>query len=371
MSQYAFFPPHLNLSPLDWYQSLQDQPGFIDDPQQKLAMERLELLYQALMVLKKKRQSFFGRWLSRPAIPRGVYLYGGVGRGKTFLMDTFFACVPYLKKRRVHFHAFMREVQEELTLLQGHEDPLLSIADKIAKTTHLLCFDEFHVSDIADAMVLGRLLTALFRRGIVLVMTSNYPPDQLYLNGLQRINFLPTIELLKEKLEIVALSGSVDYRLRVLARARTWLTPINHTTNETLDYLFTQLSSSKDLPHTLIINGRSLSSVRHTQGVVWFTFAELCKTARSQMDYLALTQDYHTLFISDIPYLHQEDADAARRFTWLIDILYNARVKLIASSDTTPEFLYLKGKKADEFARIRSRLEEMQSNVYLELTHLS
>lgn len=371
MINYTFSPPNSNISPLDWYQSLQEQTGFIDDPQQKLAMARLELLYQALVVFKKKRQSFFGKWLSRPAIPRGIYLYGGVGRGKSFLMDTFFACVPYLKKRRVHFHAFMREVQEELTMLQGHEDPLLSIADKIAKKTRLLCFDEFHISDIADAMILGRLLTALFRRGMVLVMTSNYPPDQLYLNGLQRINFLPTIELLKEKLEIVALEGSTDYRLRILAQAQTWLTPIDQTTNKTLDQLFTQLSSAKDLPHTLMINGRSLNSVRHTQGVVWFTFSELCMTARSQMDYLALTQDYHTLFISDIPSLYQEDADAARRFNWLIDILYNARVKLIASSETTPALLYLNGKKADEFARIRSRLEEMQSNMYLELTHLS
>lgn len=368
---YTFSPPvHSNISPLDWYQSLQDQPDFLDDPLQEIAMERLEILYQALIVFKKKRQSLWGRWFSRLDIPRGVYLYGGVGRGKSFLMDTFFACVPYKKKRRVHFHAFMQEIHQDLQRLKGEIDPLSQVADGIAQSTRLLCFDEFHVSDIADAMILGRLLSALFDRGVIFVMTSNYAPEGLYPDGLQRINFLPTIDLLKAGLDIVALDGPIDYRLRALTQIRTWLTPIDASTNTTLNELFDQLSGHEDLSNTVEINGRILQSVRHTQRMIWFTFDALCKTARSQRDYLALSQHYHTVFVSDIPVLHEEEANAARRFTWLIDILYNARAKLIASSQTTPALLYLKGKKADEFARTRSRLEEMQSEAYLALTHL-
>lgn len=366
--RYIFSPPpHFHTSPLVYYESLSHQPGFVKDPLQRLVMERLELLYQDLTTFSKKRRSFLRKWFFPLVTPRGVYLYGGVGRGKSFLMDTFFACIPFKEKRRVHFHGFMQEIHGELNRLKGEPEPLSLVADHIAQTTHLLCFDEFHVSDIADAMILGRLLSALFARGLVLVITSNYAPDQLYPHGLQRINFLPTIDLLKMHLDIVALEGPVDYRLRSLTEARTWLTPIDEYTDKALDSLFTQLSGKEDLPALVEINGRILHSVRHAPQIIWFDFAELCVSARSQMDYLFLAERYRTLFVSNIPKLQEKDANAARRFTWLVDILYNARIQLIASSATSHALLYLTGKNAEEFARTRSRLEEMQSKEYLKL----
>lgn len=368
MSTYTHFPPaDSEISPLAWYESLCHQPGFVEDPLQKAAMERLEVLYQDIVSFQKKHRNLLNKWFSRLKRPRGVYLYGGVGRGKSFLMDTFFTCIPFKEKRRVHFHAFMQEVHHQLGRLKGESEPLSIVADHIAHTTHLLCFDEFHVSDIADAMILGRLLSALFTKGIVLVITSNYAPDQLYPDGLQRINFLPTIDLLNVHLDRVALEGSMDYRLRALTNARTWLTPIDDKTDETLNHLFTQLSGSEDLSTHVEINGRVLQSIRHAPHIIWFDFTELCVSARSQMDYLFLAERYRTLFVSNIPKLQEKDANAARRFTWLVDILYNARVQLIASSATSPALLYLTGKNAEEFARTRSRLEEMQSKEYLEL----
>lgn len=370
MTQYVFSPgPDTQQSPLAWYNSLQGQPGFIPDPVQERAAQRLDQLYHELITFRQKRQRFLGKWRNQPDLPEGLYLYGGVGRGKSLLMDAFFECVPYRRKRRVHFHYFMQEVHAELRRLKGEVDPLLAVAEHIAKATRLLCFDEFHVSDIADAMILGRLLTALFARGVVFVMTSNYAPDELYPNGLQRVNFLPTIALLKEKLDIINVDGGKDYRLRVLDQARTWLTPLDEQTDRELDSLFTTLAHGPALPPDITVNGRILHSKRHVNGMIWFTFAELCAGLRAQTDYLELAKAYHTIFVSDIVRLQKRDADAARRFTWLIDILYNDRIKLIASSETMPEALYTEGEKANEFFRTCSRLKEMQSAEYLALPY--
>jgi cell division protein ZapE len=361
--QYAFSLPNGHQTPLEWYQALQTQVGFVYDPMQALAIARLDQLYHELVKFKQHR--WFGRWFNT-STPQGLYFYGGVGRGKSLLMDAFFACVPYQRKRRVHFHAFMQEVHQALSMLKGEIDPLASVAKRIAKTTCLLCFDELHVSDIADAMILGRLFAALFKQGVIFVVTSNYAPEGLYPQGLQRSNFLPTITLLKEKLEIVELEGGVDYRLRRLQRARIWLSPLDNTTDLTLNTLFSQLMSGAERSKEIVINGRVLHSKRHATGMIWFTFAELCMTARAQGDYLALSRHYHTVFLSDIPHLTQAQANAARRFTWLVDVFYNERIKLIVSSETMPDRLY--AYDADEFARTQSRLEEMQSHAYLSLS---
>lgn len=367
----AFPPPYSNQSPLQWYQSLLTQSGFVYDPTQAKAIARLDQLYRHLIQFKQKRQRFLGKWRKQPDLPCGVYLYGGVGRGKSVLMDAFFACVPYRRKRRVHFHAFMQEVHQTLVQLKGEKDPLMRVADQIAQATRLLCIDELHVSDIADAMILGRLFAALFARGVVFVMTSNYPPEGLYPQGLQRANFLPTIALLQAKLDIMALDGAVDYRLRALQRARIWLSPLDGTTDKTLDLLFSELASGDDLFSAIQVNGRMLQSKRRVAGMIWFTFAELCILPRGQADYLALAKNYHTIFLSDLPRLRKQDANAARRFTWLVDVLYNDRIKLIISSEVSPNELYNEGEKANEFSRTRSRLEEMQSHAYLTLSSIA
>ncbi|WP_114152016.1 cell division protein ZapE [Chromobacterium haemolyticum] len=373
MSQHTFSPDgNAHLSPKAWYQAASEKPGFIHDEAQAAAIEELDLLWHQLVEFKNKRNRFLGRSLRSPDVPKGLYFWGGVGRGKSFLMDAFYACVPYRRKRRIHFHNFMAEVHRELRALAGSKDPLLAYADKIARDTRLLCFDEFHVSDIADAMMLGRLLSALFERGVVLVTTSNYAPDGLYPNGLQRQNFLPTIELIKRELKVLNVDGGNDYRLRELTREPLFMVPADTASEEKMEQLFQRLSHGvEQKKRSIQVLGREIPVKRLAAGVIWFDFLALCDGPRAQTDYLEIATEYHTVFVSGIPKITAREASIARRFTWLVDVFYDNRVKLVASAAAEPEQLYTEGVQAGEFFRTASRLTEMQSRSYLELPHQS
>lgn len=371
MSQHVF-TAHIQpgTPPLQWYEAAAGQEGFQRDASQENAIRHLQRLYDDLLEFKRKRDRLFGRsLLPSPDVPKGLYFWGGVGRGKSFLMDGFFACLPYKRKRRLHFHHFMQEVHDGLRALKNETDPLATVAANIARHTRVLCFDEFHVSDIADAMILGRLFTHLFDLGTVLVATSNYAPDDLYPNGLQRHNFLPTIALLKQHVEVVNVDGGNDYRMRTLTQARTYLTPITPDTDKELASIFSKLATASDLSCEMVIEERKVTALRHAPGVVWFSFKELCDGPRSQTDYLWLARQYHTVILSDVPVLTAKEASAARRLTWLVDVFYDYRVKLIISAQTEAEAIYTEGSFAHEFFRTASRLTEMQSTDYLSLPH--
>ncbi|MGV0999257.1 MAG: cell division protein ZapE [Fluviibacter sp.] len=348
-----------------------DAKGFQADPAQLLAVERLQGLYESLMRFKVARSNKIRRVISKPVVPRGVYFWGGVGRGKSFIMDCFFAAVPYKRKQRIHFHAFMQQIHAELRQHAGKADPLVLVAERIAKTTRLLCFDEFHVSDIADAMILGRLLEILFEKGVVFVMTSNYPPDNLYPNGLQRQNFLPTIALIKNKMDIMPLDGGNDYRMRKLEVMPVYHVPHDDETQRALaEYFQVAATMPGSSDGSIEVNHRHIRTVRLAPGVVWFDFQSICGDGRAQTDYLELVREYHTILVSDIPVLEVRHGAEARRFTWLVDVCYDHRVKLIISAATYPDDLYVEGPNAHEFFRTASRLTEMQSREYLALPHL-
>lgn len=345
------------------------QRGIAPDAAQIAAAQRLQVLFQQLMDFARARRTKLRKLLVHPPIPRGIYLWGGVGRGKSLLMEFFYQALPYKRKRRVHFHAFMREIHESLRHLPDEPDPLVKVAARIERETRFLCFDEFHVSDIADAMILGRLLDQLFARGVVFMMTSNYPPDGLYPNGLQRHNFLPTIELLKRQLDVIEVDSGVDYRLRTLERIETYRTPADAQTENSLLEDFEALVGGGGHDRPLSLMGRELPVRRRAPGVVWFDFATLCGGPRSQNDYLELVHHYHTLLLSNVPRMGPDQAAEARRFTWLVDILYEHRVKLIASAQCAAEDLYRAGPNAQEFPRTVSRLIEMRSREYLQAEH--
>lgn len=372
MSQHVFSPPDDgSLSPRSWYQAASRQPGFIHDDAQAAAIEQLETLWESLLDFKDKRNRFLGRSLRKPPVPRGLYLWGGVGRGKSFLMDAFYGCVGYRRKRRVHFHHFMAEIHKQLRTLSSETDPLKTVAERIAHDVRLLCFDEFHVSDIADAMILGRLFSALFEHGVICVMTSNYPPEGLYPNGLMRSNFLPTIALLQANLDVINVDGGNDYRLRELTREPLFLVPAGDDAAARMELMFDRLAgAATELPHVLTVLGREIPLRRHAPGVIWFDFRAICDGPRAQTDYLEIASEYHTVFVSDIPKLEARDAAIARRLTWLVDVFYDHRVKLVASSAVPAEQVYTDGVQASEFFRTASRLTEMQSQSYLQLPHL-
>jgi cell division protein ZapE len=343
--------------------------GITPDPAQQAAADRLQLLYEDLLEFRQARSNALKKFLSWATPPRGVYFWGGVGRGKSFLMDAFYDSVPYRRKRRVHFHAFMHEVHEGLKRHKKENDPLMQVAAEIATATRLLCFDEFHVSDIADAMILGRLFTSLFERGVVVVTTSNYPPENLYPNGLQHHLFLPTIQLLKDNLDVLEVDTGVDYRLRTLERIETFLVPADAAANNKMKTDFIEIAGSEGKSGTIRIQERDIQVVRQAPGVVWFDFSALCGGARSQNDYLELAREHHTLLLSNMPKLTKDQASEARRFTWLIDVLYDHRVKLVISAAVEAEELYTQGAQAEEFKRTVSRLTEMRTREYLAEAH--
>lgn len=354
---------------LETYESQLLARGYTADPAQRAAMVRLQELYVALLAFKAARRSKLRKMLVRPDVPKSVYLWGGVGRGKSFLMDCFFDAVPYRRKRRVHFHAFMQEVQNDLRHLNHLPDPLQKVADRIAAQTRLLCFDEFHVSDIADAMILGRLLEALFGRGVIFVMTSNYPPDGLYPDGLMRINFLPAIKMIKARFDVLEVDNGYDYRLRALEEIESWLVPADAGADARLVEDFWRLTGIAPQAGEIEVLDRRLSVRGRADDVIWFDFDVLCRTARSQNDYLEIARTYHTVLLSNIPVMRASEASEARRFTWLIDVLYDFRVKFVASAAGSTYELYIEGVHANEFVRTVSRLIEMRTHEYLAEPH--
>ena len=365
-------PPYHNHSPLTWYQAASQQAAFIRDAAQARAIEHLDRLWTELRMFKRKRNRFLGRSLRSPQLPKGLYFYGGVGRGKSFLMDAFYGCLPYRRKRRVHFHAFMAEIHQRLRGLKSEANPLKAVAAEIAKETRVLCFDEFHVSDIADAMILGRLLENLFNEGVVLVATSNYAPSELYPQGQNRSSFLPTIALIEEKLTILNVDGGEDYRHRTLTAAEVFYIPANDENERKLADLFTQVTAGQaERPSEIEIHGRMLRCKKRTDKAIWFDFRMLCFGPRSQADYLYLSEHYEMIFVSGIEKLSQAERAEARRLTWLIDVMYDYRVKFCATCDVPVGEIYVEGDFAQEFVRTASRLTEMQSQEYLNLPHLT
>ena len=341
--------------------------GFQSDPAQRRAIEELQRCADDWTVYKSRRSSALKKLLNRPDIPRGVYMYGGVGRGKSFLMDCFFDAVPLKRKARLHFHEFMREVHRELTGLQGTQNPLDVLGARMAKRYKLICFDEFHVADITDAMILYRLLMALFQNGVGFVTTSNFKPDDLYPGGLHRDRILPAIALLNERLEVLNVDNGTDYRSRTLEQAKLYHMPLGAEADALMTQTFNQLAAVPDEDPLLHIEAREIQALRKAGDVVWFDFKQLCGGPRSQNDYLELAQQFHTVMLSNVPYMPVSMASPARRFTWLVDVLYDRRVKLIMSAAVAPEELYTEGPLAHEFVRTVSRLNEMQSKEFLEL----
>ena len=343
--------------------------GYHSDPAQLRGIEALERCADEWAQYKEQRNGFFRKLVHRPVIPRGVYMYGGVGRGKSFLMDCFYQAVPIERKTRLHFHEFMREVHRELAELQGTVNPLDELGERMARRYRLICFDEFHVADITDAMILHRLLVALFDNGVGFVTTSNFQPDDLYPNGLHRDRILPAIELLKEKLEVVSVDNGVDYRRRTMEQVRLYHTPLGPQADAEMNEAFTRLAESRDEDPVLHIEHREIRARRKAGGVVWFDFKALCGGPRSQNDYLEIATQFHTVLLSDVPRMSVRLASEARRFTWLVDVLYDRRVKLILSAQVPPEELYTEGPLVHEFPRTVSRLAEMQSTEFLALEH--
>ena len=351
------------------YQADLKARGYQSDPAQLRAIDALQRCADDWAAYKDKRSNSFKKLFSKPDIPKGVYMYGGVGRGKSFLMDCFYNAVPIRRKTRLHFHEFMREVHRELAGLKGTVNPLDELGKRMARKFKLICFDEFHVADITDAMILHRLLAALFDNGVGFVTTSNFKPDDLYPGGLHRERILPAIELLNQRMEVVNVDNGTDYRRRTLEQVELYHTPLGPEADAAMNEAFTRLASGGDEDPVLHIESREIKARRRAGGVVWFDFKQLCGGPRSQNDYLEIASQFHTLLLSDVPHMPVRMASEARRFTWLVDVLYDRRVKFILSAEVAPELLYTEGPLAHEFPRTVSRLNEMQSAEYLALPH--
>jgi cell division protein ZapE len=364
------------MTPGKKYQRDLSRADFVADAAQQRAVEQLDRIY--LEVLQSYRAGRAGKlreWLallgrgSRWEPVRGVYFWGGVGRGKTYLMDLFYDALPFEEKQRTHFHRFMRHVHRELNVLAGEKDPLPLIARRLAKRTRVLCFDEFFVSDIADAMILAKLLQGLFEQGVTLLATSNIVPDDLYRDGLQRARFLPAIELIKQHVDVVNVDSGNDYRLRVLERAELYHSPLDELAEESLLQSFIALApdtGQRDVQ--LEVEGRYIAARWVADDVVWFEFAAICDGPRSQNDYIELSREFHAVLIGNVPVFDQQD-DKARRFINLVDEFYDRNVKLVLSAAAALPDLYRGGRLAFEFQRTSSRLLEMQSHEYLAREH--
>lgn len=349
----------------EFYEHALVQRGFGSDEAQLRAVERLQHAYDDWVAYKAQRSNRIKRLISRPEVPRGLYMWGGVGRGKSFLMDSFYSVVPVVRKTRVHFHEFMRDVHRQLDNLKGVSDPLNEVARRIARKYRLICFDEFHVSDIADAMILYNLLGALFENGVSFVMTSNYAPDTLYPDGLHRDRILPAIALLKERMDVLNVDAGTDYRKRALQQVEVYHTPLGAAADRDLRKAFAKLAETADEDPRVHIEAREIRALRRAGGAIWFDFATLCGGPRSQNDYLEIASRFHTVILSDVPQMSAAMSSEARRFTWLIDVFYDNKIKLLMSAAVEPEHLYTEGMLANEFHRTVSRIIEMQSIEYM------
>lgn len=351
---------------LQTYLDILSSQGYTPDSAQEACAKRLQRNEDEWVEFKDKRSNKFKRFFSKAEVPTGLYLWGGVGRGKSVLMDTFYAHVPLKRKIRIHFHEFMQSVHRELESLKGMSDPLDEVAKRVAVKYRLICFDEFHVSDIADAMILHRLLIALVANGVGFIMTSNYKPDDLYPDGLHRDRVLPAIELIKRICDVMNVDAGIDYRRRTLTQAQVYHSPNDAAAQASLTVLFKELAGVSE-GKVVHINHRDLSAIAYSfdKRVAWFDFNALCATARSQNDYLDLIGSFDTFIVSDVPQMTAAMFSAARRFTWLIDVMYDHKIKLFVSAQTPAELLYTEGQMANEFFRTVSRLTEMQSQEYL------
>ncbi|MGX9416953.1 cell division protein ZapE [Vibrio sp. WJH972] len=352
------------------------------DSAQAMAVDALEHLYQEYALFleqePQKKPTFLERITGKKAEsktpPKGLYMWGGVGRGKTYLMDAFFDTLTPSKNMRIHFHRFMYRVHEELAQLDDTSDPLLIVADRLKAEADIICFDEFYVSDITDAMILGTLFEALFARGVILVATSNIPPSELYRNGLQRARFMPAIKLIEQNCQIINVDSGVDYRLRTLENADIYHSPNDDLAMEHLQEYFAQLVGhpwAKEQSVSIDVNHRQVDVINASNGVLFANFEQLCQTARSQNDYIELSKVYHTVLLSDVKQMDRSLDDAARRFIALVDEFYERKVKLIISAEVELESLYTSGQLEFEFKRCCSRLTEMQSRDYLSEAHLT
>lgn len=361
-------------TPLSRYQQDLQSPEFEADDAQRLAVENLQRLYDELLAQPEVKKSWlskfkFGKAGSKQPI-QGLYFWGGVGRGKTYLVDTFFECLPFEKKLRMHFHRFMHRVHLERKQLQGETDPLVIIGNQIAKEARVLCFDEFVVHDVADAVILAKLMKVLCERGVSLVATSNVEPKNLYKGGLQRDLFMPAIDMIYEFTDVLNIDSGIDYRLRFLDKAETYFNPLNASALEGMNYNFEHLAPDHGVDGaTIEVEGRILTSVKRADGVIWFDFKELCDGPRSQNDYIELARCFHSILVSDIPVMDRLMEDQARRFINLVDVLYDHNVKLIVSAQSQATELYVGTRVEFEFQRTISRLQEMQSHDYLALEH--
>ncbi len=369
----------MNLTPLERYERDLKREDFKHDPAQEMAVGHLQQLYEQLVAAKaaEKNRTWLsalaGKWGNGAKQPvRGLYFWGGVGRGKTYLMDNFYESLPFKEKMRAHFHRFMRRVHAELKSLDGEKNPLETVAERLSKEARVICFDEFFVSDITDAMILATLLGALFRRGVSLVATSNIVPDGLYKDGLQRVRFLPAIDLLNTHTLVVNVDGGVDYRLRALEQAELYHHPLDAAADASLLRSFESLVPDKEEIRANVdveIEGRNIRARYEAEDVAWFEFEALCDGPRSQNDYIELAREYHAVLVANVPELNRDLDDQARRFINLVDEFYDRNVKLVISAEKPLEAIYAGGKLNFEFERTTSRLLEMQSHEYLARPH--
>ena len=369
------------MSPSEQYHADLNRDDFVEDPAQAFAVHHFQRLFDNLHqhVPPPPKASLWQKLSGQRPLPlapiTGLYLWGGVGRGKTYLMDTFYDCLPFDNKLRVHFHHFMQRVHDELQTLKGQADPLKVVAANLVQQTRIICFDEFFVSDITDAMILGTLFEYLFAQGMILVATSNVAPDELYRNGLQRDRFLPAISLLKQHCTVLNIDSGIDYRLRTLQQANLYHWPLSALATAALTECFADLTGGErgetHWEQSISVHHRSLPTIAEGEGVLYIEYQELCCTPRSPLDYMELAQRYHTVIIANVTAMGPETSDATRRFIALVDEFYERRVKLIMSAAAPMKELYQSGRLEFEFQRTLSRLIEMQSHEYLAIPHLT
>jgi len=361
----AFSP----VSPAERYSQALSSGQFLPDEAQAQAVQELDRVWHELIHRYKASKKAFRRFRQQTA-PRGVYMWGGVGRGKTWLMDQFFESIPFRRKLRMHFHHFMQHVHRELNKLSGQRNPLDLVADQIYKDAVIICFDEFFVSNVTDAMILSDLFQKLFQRGITLVATSNIAPDGLYKNGIHRDRFLPTIEMVKKNCVVLNVDAGVDYRLRVLKQAQLFKAPLSHEAQQWIAQRFSALTQTQvQSQESIIINNRIVETIGHTEDVLWCEFSELCLKPRSPSDFIEIANIYNTVLVSNVPHLTDQINDATRRFIYLVDEFYDRGVKLLLTSQDDIINIYQGEKLAFEIERTRSRLLEMQSDEYLHSEH--